>query len=189
MSAHAVTLPPLRLARPDAAAPPCPAAACEVVARMPRTRLAFALSRDEFLWQAVTILRRGFHLDFGAAYHVSPARPLCPTLLVTEGLPPDFDFVARGLPLPDYADIADLPFSAAHGGCWKDFFAPVAADYGMHSWLFLSVMHPDTSDVRGSLLLGSRSSARFGASDTVLLFALAGLLSRQFDGQFPPSHP
>ncbi len=106
------------------------------------------------------------------------------TLLATEGLPPEFDFVARTLPLPDYADIADLPFSGAHGGCWGDFFAPIAAAYGMRSWLFLSITHPDTTAVQGSLLLGSRSPARFGSADTVPLFALAQQLSQRLHARF-----
>lgn len=182
-------LPPLCLAHPDAAVPPFSAVPQDIIGRMLRTRLALAPSAEEFLWDAVSILRRGFHLDFGAAYQVTPARPSSLSLLATEGLPPEFDHIARTLPLPDYADIADLPFHAAHGGCWGDYFAPLAAAYAMRSWLFLSITHPDTQAVRGSLLLGSRNLARFRAGDTVPLFALARLLSGDFDARFPALHP
>ncbi len=185
MSVSVSMLPPLCLARPNASAPPCPLAPQDIVGRMLHTRMALAPSPDEFLWQAVTILRRGFHLDFGAAYQVTLARPSFLALLATEDLPPEFDFIARGLPLPDYADIADLPFCGAHEGCCGDFFAPVAAAYAMQSWLFLSMTHPDTFAVRGSLLLGSRNPARFARADTVPLFALARSLSQQFDARFP----
>lgn len=135
-------MPPLCLARSHAAITPQAAAPQEVVGRMLRTRLAGVPSAPEFLWEAGTILRRGFHLDFGGAYLVTKAKPSSLSLLATEGLPTEFDFVARTVPLPDYADIADLPFSGVHGGCWGDFFAPVAAAYAMRAWLFLSITHP-----------------------------------------------
>ncbi len=182
-------MPPLCLARPDAPKPPTAVAAQDVVARMLHARLALAPSPEELLWGAGTILRRGFHLDFGAIYQVTVACPSSLTLLATEGLPPEFDFIARTLPLPDYADIADLPFSGAHGGCWGDFFAPLAAAYGMQAWLFLSITHSDMAAVRASLLLGSRNSARFTPADTLPLFALAGSLSQQWEAKFPASRP
>lgn len=177
----------LCLARPNAPKPSSAVAAQDVVGRMLRTRLAGAPSPEEFLCGAGTLLRRGFHLDFGAIYQTMPARPSSLSLLATEGLPPEFDFVARTLPLPDYADIADLPFSGAHGGCWGDFFAPIGAAYAMRAWLFLSITHPDTQAVRASLLLGSRNPARFTPPDTLPLFALARSLSVQLEARFPAS--
>lgn len=182
-------MPPLCLARSHAAITPQAAAPQEVVGRMLRTRLAGVPSAPEFLWGAGTILRRGFHLDFGAAYLVTKAKPSSLSLLATEGLPTEFDFVARTVPLPDYADIADLPLSGVHGGCWGDFFAPVAAAYAMRAWLFLSVAHPGSQAVRGSLLLGSRNPTRFAPAGTLPLFALARLLSEQFEVRFPALRP
>jgi len=71
------------------------------------------------------------------------------------------------LPLTDYADMADLPFSGAHGGGWGDFFAPLAAAPAMRAWLFLSIT----------------------PADIVPLFALARLISQRWEARFPAPCP
>ncbi len=139
--------------------------------------------------EPLTLLRRGFGLDFGAAYLVTPARPDCLSLRAVEGLPEDYEAVARVLSLTDYADIADLPYNDKHTGGAGEFFAPVAAAFSMRAWLFLTLTPTPTNAPCAALLLGSRDPSRFTSADTLPLFALAQAVSAGLAARFPEINP
>lgn len=166
----------LYLAKPNVI-PTAAVSVTDVVRTMLDARLAAVASVPDFISQAAAILRRALGFDVSGAFWVAPEHPTALTLTAAEGLPPEFADVARSVSLPDYEQVADLPYNDAHGSCYGDFFASVVGTFGIRSWLVASLIVPGTQDIIGAILLGTRAGNRFDSAETQLVQSLAAPIS------------
>ncbi|HEX5322441.1 MAG TPA: hypothetical protein VFW40_01555 [Capsulimonadaceae bacterium] len=141
-----------------------------------------AMSASELLAKAATGLRRGLDFEFSASYLAEPAGHAL-ALVDLAGLPQDFAYQARMVPLQDFADVADLPYNGERPACYGDFFAAVASSFFIRSWLVSSLMSKD-NQVIGAILLGSRDPHRMERAEAVQILALAGFVAEELEKRF-----
>lgn len=161
-----------------------PSSADSLRARLPDA-LANADGPDALIVQAAAFLRRTLLFDFAGAYCVLPEHPDRLSLISAHGLGDEFCQTARILPLRDLSDIADRPGSGERPPDGSDFFAPVAAAFGLRAWLLASLADPLTTQTRGAILLGSRDPARFHSAEAAHVLCLADAVADTLASRFP----
>lgn len=154
-----------------------------------RARLAGALGNadgpDALIVQAAAFLRRALDFDFAGAYCILPENADRLSLLSAHGLGDEFCQIARVLPLRDLSEIADRPGSGESAPDGSDFFAPVAAAFGLRVWLLASLADPLTMQTRGAILLGSRDPTRFHPDEAAHVLCLADSVADVLASRFP----
>lgn len=155
-------------------------ARAQLAAELPEARTPAAL-----IGTAAAVLAATLKFEFSAAYVVPDDRPDFLVQIAAVGLPGEFAEVARLLPVQDFADIADQPVSAAHPPAYGDFFAPVAAQFGLRAWLVASLADPMTLAVRGALLLGSADAGRLPSPEANRVLTLAASVAAVLAERFP----
>ncbi len=161
-----------------------PSSADSLRARLPDA-LANADGSDALIVQAAAFLRRALLLDFAGAYCVLSEHPDRLSLISAHGLGGEFCQTVRILPLRDLGDIADRPVSGDRLPDGSDFFAPVAAAFGIRAWLLASLADPLTTQTRGAILLGSRDSGRFHFAEASQALCLAEAVADALASRFP----
>jgi hypothetical protein len=144
--------------------------------------MARAETPTELLSKSATGLRRSLGFEFSAAYLTEPAGHAL-ALVDVSGLPTDFAFQARMVPLQDFADVADLPYNGERPACYGDFFAAVASTFAIRSWL-VSSLNAQDGRVLGAILLGSRDPHRMEREEAIQILSFAGIIAGELEKRF-----